>query len=294
MYCFILRRLVFYSLVALVMLLACRQSPAQVDQNSQTPEKDQVGQIRLQPLYEQCSVLQNSNATATVLLAALKDKDAQKRVKAAEALAKSCDERAVEPLIAALKDDEWPVRLAAVEALGRLGDRRAVESLIEMVNDPEWRVRAVLGRALCSFQFYQSNNASLNGLVNPGEKKVTDEGDLRARCLGILAVNQLRDVRFSRKAIGFLFTFLDHENQKFRGIAEETALELKGTRNGYHELIGILKQHNFPDFRRKAAYWLGRFQIEEARPALAEASVADRDPSVQKVASEALAGMKKR
>jgi hypothetical protein len=193
-----------------------------------------------------------------------------------------------------LKDNEWSVRLAAVEALAQLGDRQSVEILTEMVNDPDWRVRAVLGRALCSFQFYPSNNAALNVLVNPGDRKITEEGDLRARCLGILAVNQLRDVRFSRKAIGFLFSFLDHPNENFRVIAAETAMELKGTRNGYHELIGILKQHNFPDFRRKAAYWLGRFQMEEARAALAEASVGDRDPGVQKAASEALASMKKK
>src|SRR5262249_23771823 len=110
---------------------------------------------------------------------------------------------------------------------------------------------------------------------------------------GILMINQLRDVRFSRKAIGFLFLFLDSKNQTLRRIAEETAMKLKDTRNGYHELIGILKQHNYPDFRRKSAYWLGKFNLEEARPALAEASVADRDPSVQRVAKEALEGMRK-
>jgi HEAT repeat protein len=249
--------------------------------------------IRAEPLFEQCSSLQANNEAATTAIAMLKVRDEQQRVKAAEALAKSCDTRAVEPLIAALKDSDVTVRVAAVEALGRLGDRSAIEPLIEAVSDEDWRVRAALGRALCSFQVYQASNAALNVLANPADQKINDEGDLRARCAGILMINQLRDVRFSRKAIGFLFVFLDHQDEKLRRVAEETAMELKNTRNGYHELIGILKQHNYPDFRRKAALYLGKFNIEAARPALAEASIGDRDSSVQKIAKEALDGMKK-
>jgi HEAT repeat protein len=249
--------------------------------------------LRAEPLYEKCAALKNDSEAAPAAIAALKDKQAAKRVKAAETLAKSCDSRAVEPLVAALKDPEAQVRLAAVEALGQLGDRSSIEPLIEALSDEDWRVRAALGRTLCSFQVYQSSNAALNTLVNPAGKKVTDEGDLCARCFGILMVNQLRDVRFSRKAIGFLFTFLDYEDEKLRRIAEETALELKSTRNGFRELIAILKQHNYPVFRRKAAYYLGKYNIEETRPALAEAAAGDRDPSVQKVAKEALEAMKK-
>ncbi len=249
--------------------------------------------IRAEPLYEQCSSLQSASEAATSAIAGLKNEDAQKRVKAAETLAKSCDSRAIEPLVAALKDPEVTVRMAAVKALGQLGDRSAIEPLTEALSDQDWRVRAALARTLCSFQVYASSNAALNVLVNPTEKKVSDEGDMRARCQGILMINQLRDVRFSRKAIGFLFTFMDHQNEKLRAVAQETAMELKNTRNGYRELIGILKQHTFTDFRRKAAYYLGKYNIEEARPALTEASIADRDASVQKAAKEALEGMKR-
>jgi hypothetical protein len=249
--------------------------------------------LRAEPLYEQCAQLKNDSEPTPGAIATLKDKETAKRIKAAESLAKSCDSRAVEPLVAALKDPEAQVRLAAVEALGQLGDRSSIESLIETMSDEDWRVRAALGRTLCSFQVYQSSNAALNTLVNPAGRKINDEGDLRARCFGILMINQLRDVRFSRKAIGFLFTFLDYEDEKLRRIAEETALELKNTRNGFRELIGILKQHNYPDFRRKAVYYLGKYNLEEARPALAEVAAGDRDPSVQKVAKEALEGMKK-
>lgn len=243
--------------------------------------------IRAEPLYGQCASLRDTGAVALSAIVALKDKDAQKRVKAAETLAASCDARAVEPLVAALKDPETAVRVAAAQALGQLGDRNAIEPLIEAIGDEDWRTRAALARTLCSFQAYASSNATLNTLANPGGKKISDEGDLRARCQAILMINQLRDVRFSRKAIGFLFGFLDYQDEKLRRIAQETALELKNTRNGFRELIGIFKQSNFPVFRRKAIYYLGKYKIEEALPILTEAANEDRDPVVRKMAKEA-------
>ena len=249
--------------------------------------------VRALPLYEQCAALQSADEKTPAMIAALREADPGRRAKAAEALAKSCDARAAEPLAAALRDKEAAVRLAVVEALGRLGDRSAIEPLVEALTDEDWRVRAGIGRALASFQTQPSGNATLNVLVNPGDNKVTDEGDMRARCTGVLLVNQLRDVRFSRKAIGFLFSFLANENPALRRIAEEAALELKNTRNGYHELVAILKQHNYPEFRRRAAWYLGKFNLEAARPVLAEASIADRDASVQRAAKEALEMMSK-
>lgn len=243
--------------------------------------------VRALPLYEQCASLQTSEA-ATAAIAALKDKDSQKRIKAAETLAKSCDSRATAELLAAIKDEAVSVRVAAIEALGKLGDREAIDPLIELIEGADWQMRMALVRTLASFQVYRSNNAVLNSLTNLGDKKITEENDLRVRCQGILTVNQLRDVRFSRKAISFLFTFQDHEKPDFRRIAEETGLELRNTRNGYHELAAILKQHNIPDFRRKAAYWLGKFSTDEARAALEDAAANDKDPGVVRAAKDAL------
>lgn len=267
----------------------CSQSQPQVGQSAPARQP-----VRALPLYEQCASLVENNEAAPAAIAALKDKDSQKRIKAAEALAKSCDSRATNPLLAAARSDEdVTVRVAAVEALGRLGDKEAIDPLIESIEDADWRVRMALARALPSFQVYRSNNATLNALTNPGDKKITEEIDLRVRCQGILEVNQMRDVRFSRKAIGFLFIFLDHENIELRRIARETAMELKNTRNGLHELIGILQQHNYPDFRLKAALYLGKFNLEEARPALEQAAASDRDSNVREAAQAALAAMKK-
>jgi HEAT repeat protein len=270
-------------------MVACAQSQPPVSGSTSSSKP-----VRALPLYEQCPSLVDNSEASTTAIAALKDKDAPKRIRATETLAKSCDSRATKPLLAVVRDDaEVAVRVAAVEALGQLGDQEAIDPLIEAVEGADSQVRLAMTRTLASFQVYRANNATLNVLTNPGDKKIIEEGDLRVRCQGILEVNQMRDVRFSRKAIGFLFLFLDHENPEFRRIARETAMALKDTRNGFHELVGILKQHNFPDFRLKAAHWLGKFNIEEARPALEEAAASDRDSNVKQAAQDALAAMKK-
>lgn len=246
--------------------------------------------IRTRPLYESCTPSAGSPSLAAALKA-LKDGDAARRIKAIEQLLAQCSPEAVEPLIAALPDADVAVKVAAIEALGQLRDPQAIDPLVELAYHEDWRVRLALTRTLASYQVYRSNNALLNVIVNPGDKKVvTEEGDMRARCLGILQVNQLRDVRFSRKAIGFLFTFLDYQDPVLRRLAEEAATELKTTRNGYHELVAILKQHTFPDFRIKAATWLGKWKLAEAREALTEAAANDKHPAVKKAAAEALAG----
>jgi HEAT repeat protein len=252
--------------------------------------------IKAPTLYEQCQPLaENSAVTATITqaTAALKNTDAKKRSEAAQTLAKTCDSRAVEPLLAALRDDDATVRVAVVEALGHLGHPDTIDPLIEALQDSDWHVRAALALSLGSFNIHNARYAVLNALVNPSSGKMGDEGDLRARCLGILVVNQMRDVRFSLKAIRFLFEFLNNDDPKLRQLAEATASELRNTRNGLHELIGILQKDNFPDYRRKAAYWLGQWGLDEARGALGQASVGDRDAGVQQAAKEALAKLKK-
>ena len=212
---------------------------------------------------------------------------------AADALAKSCEARAIEPLLAALKEDkDAEVRLAAAAALGQLGSVESVDPMIEALSDTDARVRAQLGHSLGSFTVHRARNAVLNVLVNPGGAEIKDAADLRARCLGILVVNQMIDVRFSRKAIGFLFGFLDHQDPQLKAIAEATAVELQHTRNGLRELMGIIKVHNYPPFRRQAVDWLGRWGDPEARDLLTETAANDRDASVKAAASEALKHLK--
>jgi len=82
------------------------------------------------------------------LIKRLEDSDKYVRKKAAEALGKIGDKRAVEPLIKALGDSEWYVRWKAAEALGKIGDKRAVEPLIKALGDSEKLVREVAAEAL--------------------------------------------------------------------------------------------------------------------------------------------------
>lgn len=247
-------------------------------------------------LYEQCEAIAENAANTTSIAKAtaeLKSSETKKRLEALQALTKTCDPRVNDTLLGLLQDADATVRIAAVEALGKLGNQEAIDLMIEaLLADKDWRVRAALGLSLGSFNVHRARNATLNVLVNTGNVKVTDEGDMRARCFGILVVNQMRDVRFSRKAISFLFEFLDHDDPKLRQIAEATAAELQSTRNGKHELVGILQQHNFPEYRRKAAYWLGEWKTAEARAVLEQAALGDRDASVQQTAKAALAKLK--
>ncbi len=245
--------------------------------------------LKTPELYAQCAQPLKDVTSANAALAALKDPAAKKRIAAAHALAQSCDARAVEPLLAALKEDkDVEVRIAAAAALGQLGSVESVDPMIEALSDTDARVRAQLGHSLGSFVAHRARNAVLNVLVNPGGAEIKDEADLRARCFGILVVNQMIDVRFSRKAIGFLFGFLDHKDPQLRAIAEATAVELQHTRNGLRELMGIIKVHNYPPFRRQAVEWLGRWGDPEARDLLTETAAHDRDVTVKATAVEAL------
>ena len=83
-------------LVLVVPVLTCAQSQ---------PQAISAQPIHALPLYQQCQALVDNNAAAAAI-AALKDKDTQKRIKAAEALAKSCDSRATNPLLAAVRSDD--------------------------------------------------------------------------------------------------------------------------------------------------------------------------------------------
>lgn len=63
------------------------------------------------------------------------------RVKAAEALGRIGDERAVQPLLPLLNDPSPDVQWVTAQALGKLHDRRAVEPLIRALRDSDHWVR---------------------------------------------------------------------------------------------------------------------------------------------------------
>jgi len=117
----------------------------------------------------------------SVLISALKDKNSNVREKAASALGKIGDERAVEPLIQALKDEDSDVRGRAADALGNIGDGRAVEPLIHALKDEHGNVR---------------NNAA-DALGNIGDKRAVEPliQALKDDKNGIWALGEIGDAR---------------------------------------------------------------------------------------------------
>jgi HEAT repeat protein len=79
-------------------------------------------------------------------IAELKSPDPTVRIRAALALGKLGDTKAVEPLIACLKDQDSYVRRRAALALGKLGDARAIASLCAAL--PDWETKELIGSAL--------------------------------------------------------------------------------------------------------------------------------------------------
>jgi hypothetical protein len=96
-------------------------------------------------------VLGELRALAAVedLLALLDGDDDELRARAAHALGKLGDPRAVAPLAAiAASGASWQLRAAAASALGPLGDARAAAALADALDAEEWAVRDAAARSL--------------------------------------------------------------------------------------------------------------------------------------------------
>lgn len=78
----------------------------------------------------------------------LSDDDEVSRWKAAEALGRIGDPRAVEELIGTLWDDDARVRLKAAWALGRIGDPRASAPLRRLYRMENEQAQDIIGEAL--------------------------------------------------------------------------------------------------------------------------------------------------
>ena len=70
------------------------------------------------------------------------------RSRAAGALGRLGDSRAIEPLLAALADQDGDVRWDVIQALGEIGDPWAVEALTTALGDSDEGVRRAAREAL--------------------------------------------------------------------------------------------------------------------------------------------------
>lgn len=259
-------------------------------------------EVRAWPLHEPCRPTADARRPADPARLALRDEAPDRRIAAIASLVGLCQRAGLEAVAGALTDPDAAVRRAAVEALGKMRELRAIRpsptdeepadpllaALLRLVRDPDWRVRAELARTLASFQVYQASNTVLNHMANPAGQRILDEQDLRVRCQAILMINQLRDVRFSRKSIGFLSLFIDYPEPHLRAIAAETVAELEKTRNGYHELVGIARKPGAPQLRIRAIEWLGGWKRAEIRPWLEELAATEANLRVREAAARTL------
>ena len=91
---------------------------------------------------------QDNMTSVLALIEALKNPDTSVRWRAATALGKRGDFRAVSPLCKRLKDGNERVRKRAAEALGNIGNARAVWSLCKALEDGDGTVRRKAAEAL--------------------------------------------------------------------------------------------------------------------------------------------------
>ncbi len=121
-----------------------------------------LGQPSVDPLLDSLrSATEGARRATTRTLGAIWDfpkivelgtQDVPTRRRAAEALGKVGDNRAVLPLIAALRDSDERVRIRAAQSLGRIGDSRAVDPLMRALEQSYGRAgsreSAVISEAL--------------------------------------------------------------------------------------------------------------------------------------------------
>jgi HEAT repeat protein len=113
------------------------------------------------------------------------EKDSDVRRKAANALGKIGDSRAVEPLIRALNDSDRDVRWHAAKALGKIGDSRAVEPLIRALNNENPYVRYGAATSLTKI-----GELAFEPLIN-----ALNESDSQVRAYSAKALGEIGDNR---------------------------------------------------------------------------------------------------
>lgn len=119
--------------------------------------------------------LSNIGKTAVGQLSdAMKEPKWETRYRAAEALGKIADEKAVQPLIKALSDSRDHVRYMAAKGLRELGDSDAIEPLIILLKDENIYVRTMAVRALGTIGGTTATGALAATLERETDEKVRE------------------------------------------------------------------------------------------------------------------------
>jgi len=234
------------------------------------------------------------------LLDRLKQKGSGARARAASALGKLGDKRAVEPLIAALKDDDAGVRRSAAEALAKLDWQPAtdLQRACYLVALQKWAEAVKLGpsavepflvalkvpasdedmnvRASAQMAFAKIGPAA----VEPAIAALKDK-DARLHYSAVVALSILRD----KRAVEPLIAALKHDDRIVRS-ESASALGVLGDKRAVEPLIAVLKDTD-ARVRRSAAEALGELGDKRAvEPLLA--AMKDQDKYVRGSAGSSL------
>lgn len=211
-----------------------------------------------------------------LLVAALEEKDAGLRSRAALKLGKEGGARAVEQLLEALKDEDWRVGQQAADELGAIGDARAVGPLMEALEDD-----AVRGAAAVALGRIGDARA-----VEPLVEALEDEDmrDIAAEALG-----RIGDVR----AMEPLLEALKDERREVQDAAAEALEQIDPewtkselAKSAVKELVLALEDKD-EGYRKVAAETLGRIgDVQAVEPLLM--ALKDENMYVRDAAAEAL------
>ena len=185
--------------------------------------------------------------SVAMLLARLRDPDAEKRLAAAESLARSNtrDLSVIAPLAAALKDPDPQVRSQVVIALGHTQDKAALDPLMTAAKDEQFSVRADAIRAIQEL----GGETALTALAT-----VLKAGDENVRAEVVHAIGQLKDPRVFAALVEAL-----RDPQPSVAIEACGALGDIGDPRALRPLVAAIKS-TAPEVRRaavRAVRWLG-------------------------------------
>jgi HEAT repeat protein len=233
-----------------------------------------------------CQVLgwRRAGAAVPALIAALSDEHHQTRARAARALGRIGDERAIDPLLKRLDDPAEKrgehgtgAREAVALALGQLGPRRAVRPLIAALKDQNPRVRRATARALGMLGDPAAADPLLP-LLTDDQRRVVQEATV--------ALGRLK----ATAACDRILALLDDEDSYLRAAAAE-ALGNIGERRAAAALGTLLAGDRDPEVREAAARALGRLGDRSALPVLRRA-LEDKSHPVAARAAKSLHDLK--
>jgi HEAT repeat protein len=213
------------------------------------------------------------------LLAVLKDPNPEQRRTAAQSLGKIARKEAVPALMEALRDPDAGVRRHAAWALGMIGEEAAGPDrspLASLLFDPDPGVREAAALAL---GLTGDTQAGIERLLDRVQEPATpaDAKRLAAASLGGME---------ARTAVPVLLKLLADRDAHVRRWAVAALGEIADQKT-VAQLSRVLTKDPDPGVRIEAAFRLGKFGGEAARPALT-AALKDANADVRRLAKAAL------